>query len=256
MVQATLAGLGLGLGLDRTHRAPLETSLSCFFLTFTQVLIQIIDAASVITWDFDICKGDVVFNIYHSKRAPQLPRKDPLGAHGISSPGVNNVQLIDKSWTLGQDYSMVESPLTCKEGESVQVGGASSGAASCLLSGSSSPPSLPQGSHITRWPGFYILQWRFHNTPACAATNLPRVDDVLATLQVSSHKCKVMYYTELLGSEDFRSVSACGQLARAGGHDPGCLSHACVGGGSVGPPTVVSASVVSNADVGLHQRRL
>lgn len=40
--------------------------------------------------------------------------------------------------------------------------------------------------------------------PACAATNLPRVDDVLASLQVSSHKCKVMYYTEVIGSEDFR----------------------------------------------------
>ncbi|XP_061626026.1 SEC14-like protein 1 isoform X2 [Phyllopteryx taeniolatus] len=147
-----------------------------------ELLIEIIDASSVITWDFDVCKGDVVFNIYHSKRAPQPPRKDPLGAHGITSPGGNNVQLIDKSWTLGQDYSMVESPLTCKEGESVQ------------------------GSHITRWPGFYILQWKFHNMPACSATNLPRVDDVLATLQVSSHKCKVMYYTEVLGSEDFRTA--------------------------------------------------
>ncbi|XP_034043308.1 SEC14-like protein 1 isoform X4 [Thalassophryne amazonica] len=145
-----------------------------------ELLIEIIDASSVITWDFDVCKGDVVFNIYHSKRAPQVPRKDTLGTHGITSPGGNNVQLIDKSWTLGQDYSMVESPFTCKEGESVQ------------------------GSHITRWPGFYILQWRFHSMAACAATNLPRVDDVLATLQVSSHKCKVMYYTEVLGSEDFR----------------------------------------------------
>ncbi|XP_056265107.1 SEC14-like protein 1 isoform X2 [Pseudoliparis swirei] len=146
-----------------------------------EILIEIIDASSVITWDFDICKGDVVFNIYHSKRAPQPPRKDPLVvAHVITSPVGNNVQLIDKSWMLGQDYSMVETSLTCKEGESVQ------------------------GSHITRWPGFYILQWRFHNMPACSTTNLPRVDDVLATLQVSSHKCKVMYYTEVLGSEDFR----------------------------------------------------
>lgn len=174
-------------------------------LFFHQVLIEIIDASSVITWDFDMCKGDVVFNIYHSKRAPQAPRKDP---HGITSPGGNNVQLIDKSWTLGQDYSMVESPLTCKEGESVQVsysahrGPDCTGAAVAL-----SEPSVPQGSHITRWPGFYILQWKFHNMPACSATNLPRVDDVLATLQVSSHKCKVMYYTEVLGSEDFRSVA-------------------------------------------------
>uniref|UniRef100_A0AAR2LZY7 SEC14 like lipid binding 1 n=1 Tax=Pygocentrus nattereri TaxID=42514 RepID=A0AAR2LZY7_PYGNA len=147
-----------------------------------ELLIEIIDASSVITWDFDVCKGDVVFNIYHSKRAPQPPKKDPLAAHGITSPGGNNVQLIDKSWQLGQDYSMVESPLTCKEGESVQ------------------------GSHVTRWPGFYILQWKFHSMPACATTNLPRVDDVLATLQVSSHKCKVMYYTEVLGSEDFSSA--------------------------------------------------
>lgn len=86
-----------------------------------QLLIEIIDASSVITWDFDVCKGDVVFNIYHSKRAPQPPRKEALASHSITSPGGNNVQLIDKSWQLGQDYSMVESPLTCKEGESVQV---------------------------------------------------------------------------------------------------------------------------------------
>lgn len=62
---------------------------------------------------------------------------------------------------------------------------------------------------MTRWPGFYILQWKFHSMPACAATNLPRVDDVLASLQVSSHKCKVMYYTEVIGSEDFRYCSRC-----------------------------------------------
>lgn len=145
-----------------------------------EILIQIVDASSVITWDFDVCKGDIVFNIYHSKRSPQPPKKDSLGAHSITSPGGNNVQLIDRVWQLGRDYSMVESPLICKEGESVQ------------------------GSHVTRWPGFYILQWKFHSTPACAATSLPRVDDVLASLQVSSHKCKVMYYTEVIGSEDFR----------------------------------------------------
>uniref|UniRef100_A0A8C5CAK5 SEC14 like lipid binding 1 n=1 Tax=Gadus morhua TaxID=8049 RepID=A0A8C5CAK5_GADMO len=142
----------------------------------------IIDASSVITWDFDVCKGDVVFNIFHSKRAPQPARKEPPGPHGVPPPPGNNVQLIDKSWTLGQDYSRVESALTCKEGESVQ------------------------GSHVTRWPGFYILQWRFHSMPACAATSLPRVDDVLASLQVSSHKCKVMYYTEVASLPFFNTL--------------------------------------------------
>ncbi|XP_039979510.1 SEC14-like protein 1 [Xiphias gladius] len=145
-----------------------------------EMLIEITEASSVITWDFDVSKGDVIFNIYHSKRAPQPPKKDTLGAHGITSLGAVSAQLIDRSWVMGQDYSMVEKALTCREGESVQ------------------------GSHITRWPGFYILQWRFHSSPACTASSLPRVDDVLASLQVSSHKCKIMYYTEVLASHDFR----------------------------------------------------
>lgn len=141
-----------------------------------EMLIEITEASSVITWDFDVSKGDVFFNMYHSKRPP----KKDAGAHSITSLGAINAQLIDKSWVLGQDYSMVEKALICKEGESVQ------------------------GSHITRWPGFYILQWRFHSSTACAASSLPRVDDVLASLQVSSHKCKIMYYTEVLASHDFR----------------------------------------------------
>uniref|UniRef100_A0A3P9INE0 SEC14-like protein 1 n=1 Tax=Oryzias latipes TaxID=8090 RepID=A0A3P9INE0_ORYLA len=145
-----------------------------------EMLIEITEASSVITWDFDVSKGDVVFNIYHSKRIPQLPKKDTLGAHGITSLGSMNTQLIDKSWVLGQDYSMVQKALTCREGESIQ------------------------GSHITRWPGFYILQWRLHSSAAGAASSLPRVDDVLASLQVSSHKCRIMYYTEVLASNDFR----------------------------------------------------
>lgn len=85
------------------------------------MLIEITEASSVITWDFDVCKGDVIFNIYHSKRAPQPARKDTLGAHGIASLGAVNAQLIDRSWVLGQDYSMVEKALPCREGESVQV---------------------------------------------------------------------------------------------------------------------------------------
>ncbi|KAI7803939.1 putative SEC14-like protein 1 [Triplophysa rosa] len=145
-----------------------------------EVLIEVTDESSVITWDFDVCKGDVIFNIYHSRRAPQPAKKEALSTHNLACPGSNNTQFIDRSWMLGQDYSMVETALTCREGESVQ------------------------GSHVTRWPGFYILQWRFHSTPTNSSTSLPRVDDVLASLQVSSHKCKVMYFTEVLQSTDFR----------------------------------------------------
>lgn len=92
------------------------------------------------------------------------------------------------------------------------------------------PPDSFQGSHVTRWPGFYILQWKFHSMPACAATSLPRMDDVLASLQVSSHKCKVMYYTEVIGSEDFRCV----RPGSRPGRPPGPLSLAVHGVISVG----------------------
>lgn len=85
------------------------------------MVIEITEASSVITWDFDVSKGDVIFTIYHSRRAPQVPKKDTLGAHTLASIGNVNNQVIDKSWVLGKDYSIVERALTCKEGESIQV---------------------------------------------------------------------------------------------------------------------------------------
>ncbi|XP_042336755.1 SEC14-like protein 5 isoform X1 [Sceloporus undulatus] len=143
-----------------------------------EIVVEILEGESVITWDFDILKGDVVFSLFHSKRAPETSRKEPTVPNALSAG--DNVQLIGKSWVLGVDYSRVESPLICREGESIQ------------------------GSHVTRWPGFYILQWKMHNPIPCAGTSLSRVDDVLATLQVSNHKCKIMYYYEVLASKDFR----------------------------------------------------
>ncbi|KAL7850720.1 hypothetical protein SRHO_G00200690 [Serrasalmus rhombeus] len=86
-----------------------------------ELLIEITEVSSVITWDFDVCKGDIIFNIYHSKRAPQPLKRETLGSHGLAGPSGNNMQVIDRSWMLGQDYSMVESALTCREGESIQV---------------------------------------------------------------------------------------------------------------------------------------
>uniref|UniRef100_A0A8C8SAI1 SEC14 like lipid binding 5 n=1 Tax=Pelusios castaneus TaxID=367368 RepID=A0A8C8SAI1_9SAUR len=143
-----------------------------------EIVVEILEGESVITWDFDILKGDVVFCLFHSKRAPEISRKEAT-LSSTSSAG-DNVQLIDKSWVLGVDYSRMESPLVCREGESIQ------------------------GSHVTRWPGFYVLQWKMHSPLPCSGTSLPRVDDVLASLQVSNHKCKLMYYFEVLASKDFR----------------------------------------------------
>lgn len=84
-----------------------------------QVLIEITEASSVITWDFEVCKSDAVFNIYHSKKFPQALKKDTVG--NLTAPGSNSTQVIEKAWVLGKDYSLVETGLICREGESIQV---------------------------------------------------------------------------------------------------------------------------------------
>ncbi|XP_075422265.1 SEC14-like protein 5 [Ascaphus truei] len=159
-----------------------------------EIMVEIQEGESVITWDFDILRGDVVFSLFHSRRAPLARRRDlPLTA--CTTPASNNVQLIDKGWILGVDYSRMEAPLICREGESIQ------------------------GSHVTRWPGFYILQWKMHST--MSITSMARVDEVLASLQGSSPKCKLLYYFEVLASEDFRgsmsSLESCSGFSQLSG---------------------------------------
>lgn len=78
-----------------------------------QVAVEILEGESVITWDFDILRGDVVFSLYHSKQVPRPGPQEP----GARAGG----QLTDKGWVLGVDYSRVEAPLVCREGESIQV---------------------------------------------------------------------------------------------------------------------------------------
>ncbi|XP_012599220.2 SEC14-like protein 5 [Microcebus murinus] len=130
-----------------------------------EVAVEILEGESVITWDFDILRGDVVFSLYHTRRVPR--------------PGPRE-QLVDRGWVLGRDYSRVEAPLLCREGESIQ------------------------GSHVTRWPGVYLLQWQMHSPPSSVACSLPGVDDVLTALHSPGPKCKLLYYFEVLASEDFR----------------------------------------------------
>ncbi|XP_007937907.1 SEC14-like protein 5 [Orycteropus afer afer] len=144
-----------------------------------EVTVEILEGESVITWDFDILQGDVVFSLYHAKWVPPLGPREP----GARAGG----QLAGNGWVLGTDYSCVEAPLICREGESIQ------------------------GSHVTRWPGVYLLRWQMHRAPGSVACSLPGVDDVLTALHSPGPKCKLLYYYEVLASEDFRgSMSSLG----------------------------------------------
>lgn len=78
-----------------------------------QVVVDILEAESVITWDFDILRGDVVFSLYYAKQAPKLGPQEPAARAGG--------QLVDRGGAPGADYSRVEAPLLCREGESIQV---------------------------------------------------------------------------------------------------------------------------------------
>lgn len=76
-----------------------------------QVVMEILEGESVITWDFDILRGDVVFSLYHTRLASRANLQEPR----------TTVQPAEPSWSPGPDWSRVEAPLVCKEGESIQV---------------------------------------------------------------------------------------------------------------------------------------
>ncbi|CAK6444720.1 unnamed protein product [Pipistrellus nathusii] len=160
-----------------------------------EVTVEILEGESVITWDFDILRGDVVFSLCYAKQAPKPGPREP----GARASG----QLMDKGETLGADYSPVEAPLICREGESVQ------------------------GSHVTRWPGIYLLRWQVHDPPGKVA------EDALTALHSPGPRCKLLYYYEVLASEDFRgsmsSLESCtsrfSQLSAATSSSSSSQSH-------------------------------
>jgi len=76
----------------------------------------------VITWDFDILKGDVTFTLMRCRRHTAA---DPLPCHehhvSGATGGIGSVQYVDRHWTVGVDISIVEPPLVCHDGDSIQV---------------------------------------------------------------------------------------------------------------------------------------
>jgi len=83
------------------------------------VLLQVPQRGCVITWDFDILKGEVTFTILRFRR----PLSSPPHAHHVSGAtgGVGSVQYVDKNCTVGVDITLVEAPIVCRDGDSIQV---------------------------------------------------------------------------------------------------------------------------------------
>ena len=85
-----------------------------------QVLVQVPQKGCVITWDFDILKGDVTFTVLSSRRTMTATPHE----HHVSGAigGIGSTQYVDKHMTVGVDISIVEPPLVCRDGDSIQVG--------------------------------------------------------------------------------------------------------------------------------------
>jgi len=159
-----------------------------------EILFDIKEKGSVITWDFDVIKQDVTFTVLRLDRLlPTVEESDEHesaqgcgGGHSalpqlgrLSLDGTAGPIVIPKTWIINQDYHAVEPCLEIKEGESVQ------------------------GSHITRTEGTYVLQWK-------------HVDQQHHSFDFSSHKAKIMFFYEVLKSQDYKGSMSSLQSSHSG----------------------------------------
>lgn len=177
-------------------------------------LIQITDRGSVITWDFDVMRHDVVFTVFRLKvpiqnKTPAITT--PSLASSFNFQGSNNhhhsesehKSVIDKNMQEGVDYFKVENPIVCHDGESIQ------------------------GSHVTSHVGTYILQWKFYDKSV-------QSHNVVIDSITPHHKAKVMYYYETLNSIDYKGSMTSLQSCQSGFSSISKASHQSTSGVSSG----------------------
>ena len=188
-----------------------------------EVLIQNNDKGSVITWDFDVMKHDLVFTVFRSKEI--LPCK--LSVTGNSAISADPVQYtsIGKCWKEGVDYFRVEAPIVCHDGESIQ------------------------GSHVTNTHGSFILQWSYFDRSSITGSS-GGTQDMWGTITHPQHKAKVMYYYEVLNSLDYRGSMTSLQSTQS------CFSNISkvsgqqsTSGVSSGVSSLISETTTRNLDV-------
>jgi len=205
-------------------------------------VIRITDKGSVVTWDFDVMRHDVVFTVYRLKQSLKAKSPSstltptPTGMSSFSYPKKNSS---DSSTTESKSKKTDANDLESKHKKSE----ASEGSKKENSSNSSSSATGPgtnnanesvnelksiidkswregvdyfkvessivchdgesiQGSHVTSHEGIYILQWKFYDK--LAHTHLSALDTLTAAAATHVHKAKVMYYYETLNSADYK----------------------------------------------------
>lgn len=189
------------------------------------MLIENTDKGSVITWDFDVMKHDVMFCVFRTVEAIKKKggstsgvakeKKEELGSFnnmGTSGDpehytGCNKSSVlfspqpstgIGRGWTEGKEYFRAEAPIVCHDGESIQ------------------------GSHVTQTVGSYILQWSYFDRVSLSGQS----PDMWDNLTHPQHKAKLMFYYEVLNSIDYMgsmtslqsTQSGFSSISKASGH--------------------------------------
>jgi hypothetical protein len=189
-----------------------------------EVLIQNNDKGSVITWDFDVMKHDLVFTVFRTKET--VPAKLVVPATTPTSVSADPLQYtsIGKGWREGAEYHRVEASIVCHDGESIQ------------------------GSHVTNTTGSYILQWSHFDRAALAGSG---GQDMWDTITQPQHKAKVMFYYEVLNSLDYRGSMTSLQSTQSGFSNISKISgqQSSTSGVSSGVSSMISESTTRNLDV-------
>jgi len=185
-----------------------------------EVLVQNTDRGSVITWDFDVMRHDVMFCVFRTKEAftghnkpPPTPTLSNIGSFNMGPTAEpEHLSNIGRGWREGEDYFRAEAPIICHDGESIQ------------------------GSHVTQYVGTYILQWSHFDR----GTLTGQSPDMWDNLTHPQHKAKVMYYCEVLNSLDYRGSMTSLQSTHSGFS---CISKASGHHSTSGVSSGVSSSL-------------
>jgi hypothetical protein len=164
-----------------------------------EVLVENTDKGSVITWDFDVMKHDVMFCVFRTAEAVKRKEAKPVsgGAKDARDPGSfamgascdpEQHSQIGRGWTEGREYFRAEAPIVCHDGESIQ------------------------GSHVTQAVGTYILQWSYFERLSLSGQS----PDMWDNLTHPQHKAKLMFYYEVLNSLDYMGSMTSLQSTQSG----------------------------------------
>ncbi|XP_068205743.1 SEC14-like protein 1 isoform X3 [Palaemon carinicauda] len=180
-----------------------------------EVVLLIEEPGSVICWDFDVMKSDVLFSVLRTK-VPITHRPEPqspTGAMGVIDAVIGSDDqhrsVIEKSWREGYEYFRVEPQLVCHDGESIQYEKDGHERHRMDQQPVYREGESIQGSHVTSYMGTYVLQWRYHES-APHTSPLDIIDTITAP------KAKIMYYYETLKSADYRGSMTSLQSCQSG----------------------------------------